>query len=72
MTHFQKTHAQKVSFKNNLLASTCNFGTYRFVEQPRLERVCAYAQTRQSLRCSYTQIMQVDEDVKQSLDLSAH
>ena len=42
--------------------------TYRIVEQRRLRRVCANAQTRQSLRCSLTQSLDADEDLDQSLD----
>ena len=32
------------------------------IEQQRLRRACASGQTRQSLCCSYTQGMDVDED----------
>ena len=41
--------------------SVPDFGTYRISEQRRLRRVCAYVQTRQSLRCLYTQSMDADE-----------
>ena len=33
-------------------ANTRGLSTYRITEQSRLRQVCAYAQTRQSLRCS--------------------
>ena len=39
-------------------------------EQWRLRRVCAYAQTRQSLRCSHTQSIDADEDSDLNLDFS--
>ena len=51
-------------------ATTRLFGTYRIiVEQQRFLRVCAYAQTRMSIRCSYTQSMGVYEDPGQMQDL---
>ena len=34
---------------------TYNFDAYRIGEQRWIRRVCAYAQSRQSLRCSHTQ-----------------
>ena len=40
--------------------SARDFGTYRISEQHRLRRVCAYAQTYQSLRCSHTQSKDID------------
>ena len=49
--------------------SSRDFGTYRISEQRRLRRVCTYAQTRQSLRCSHTQSMDADESSDQTLDL---
>ena len=51
-----------------------DFCTYRIDEQRRLWRVCAYAyaQTHQSLRCSHTQSMDVDEGSDQSLDIQLH
>ena len=47
-----------------------DFGTFRLGEQRRLRQVCAYAyaQTRQCLRCSHTQSMEVDEDLDQTLE----
>ena len=41
--------------------SARDFGTYRISEQRMLRRVCAYAQTRQSLYCSHTHKMNVDD-----------
>ena len=38
--------------------------TYRIGEQTRFRRVCAYAHTRLGLRCSHTQIINVDEDIQ--------
>ena len=43
--------------------------TYRIGEQRWFWRVCACAQARQSLRCSHTQRMDVDEVPYQNLDL---
>ena len=47
------------------------FSTCRIAEQKRLRRAFANAQTRQSLFCSYTQSMEVDEDSDQILDLKS-
>ena len=38
-----------------------DFGTFYIVEQQRLRRGCANAQTRQSLCCSHTQSLDVDD-----------
>ena len=51
---------------DKIWANTWDFGTYRFVEQRRLMRACANAQTRQSLHRLYTQSMDVDEDSDQN------
>ena len=51
-----------------ILASARDFGTYSISEQRRLRRVCAYAQTRQSLRSSHTQSRDTDEGSDQTLD----
>ena len=42
---------------------------YRIVEQTRHRRACANAQSRQSLRCSQNQSMDVDEGSDPNLDL---
>ena len=47
-------------------ASSWDYGTYRIGEQRRLRRDCASAQSRQSLRCSHTQRMEVDEGSDQN------
>ena len=44
-------------------------GKNRIVDQRRLKRACAIAQTRQSLRCSHTQSIDIDEDSDQKIDL---
>ena len=44
------------------------FGTYRIDEHRKLMRACADAQTRKTIRCSYTPSMAVDEDSGQNLD----
>ena len=48
--------------------STFDFGNDRIGELRTFRRGCANAQTRQSLLCSCTQIMYVDEDSYQILD----
>ena len=50
-------------------ASARDFGTFGICEQRRLRRVCANAQTGQSLSCSQAQSMGVDEGLGQNLDL---
>ena len=47
--------------KHTKWSSTRDFDTYRISEQQMLRRVCAYAQTRLSLRCSHIQSMDVVE-----------
>ena len=42
-------------------ASSWDYGTYHIGDQWRLGRACAFAQSRQSLRCSHTWSMEVDE-----------
>ena len=54
---------------NHKWASARDFGIYITSEHRRHRRVCAYAQTRQSLRCSHTQSMDIDEGSVQNLDL---
>ena len=52
---------QFVRRHHNKWASSWDYGTYIIGDQRRLRRACAYAQSRQSLRCSHTQSMIVDE-----------
>ena len=42
-------------------ASSSEFGTYRLCEQRRFRRACAFAQSRQNLRCSLIQAMSQEE-----------
>ena len=42
-------------------ASSCDYGTYHIGDQQRLRRACTSAQSHQSLRCSHTWSMEVDE-----------
>ena len=49
--------------------SARDFGTYGIGEQRRFGRVCAYDQTRQSIRCSHTQSMAAVKESDQNLDL---
>ena len=47
-----------------------NFGTYyRISEQRWLRWVCAYAQTRQSLRCLHTRCMDIEKGSDQNLNI---
>ena len=50
-------------------ASSWGYGSYRIGEQRRLRRDCAFAQSRQSLRCSHTWSMEVDERSDQKSDI---
>ena len=49
--------------------STCDFFTHLILKQRRLRRACAFAQTRQSLRCLNTQSMDIYEVSDQNLGL---
>ena len=49
-------------------ARTRYFGTFGIIEQRRIRRFCAYAQTRQSLRCSHTQSSDINPDSDQKSD----
>ena len=40
---------------------TLRFGSYRIDEHRKFRRACAYAQSRQSLRLSHTQTMEVEK-----------
>ena len=46
--------------------------TYHILEQGRLKHACANAQARQSLRCSHTLSMDVDNGSEQKFDLQPH
>ena len=46
---------------NIIWASSWDYGTNHIGDQRRLRRACASAQSRQSLRCSHTWSMEVDE-----------
>ena len=60
-----------ISFKTiNNWASLWDYGTYHIGDQRRLRRACAFAQSRQSLRCSHTWSMEVDEGSEQISDMS--
>ena len=52
-----------VTFKcvHSIWASSWDYGTYHIGDQRRLRRACASVQSRQSLRCSHTWSMEVDE-----------
>ena len=42
-------------------AASSEFGTYRLCEQRRFKRACAFAQSRQNLRCSPIQAVSQEE-----------
>ena len=45
----------------NIWTASSEFVTYRLCEQRRFRRACAYAQTRQNLRCSLIQAVSQEE-----------
>ena len=51
----------KTTSAQYIWASSWDYSTYHIGDQRRLRRACASAQSRQSLRCSYTWSMEVDE-----------
>ena len=50
-------------------ASSWDYGSYHIGDQRRLRRACASAQSRQSLRCSHTWTMEIDEGSDQNSDI---
>ena len=52
---------------NTIWASSWDYGTYHIGDQRRLRRACASAQSRQSLCCSHTWRMEVDEGSDQKI-----
>ena len=50
---------ERATFDNWTASS--EFGAYRLCEQRRLRRACAFAQSRQSLRCSLIQAVSEEE-----------
>ena len=50
-------------------ASSWDYDTYRIGDQRRLRWACASAQSHQSLRCSHTWTMEVDEGSDQKSDI---
>ena len=50
----------------HIWASSWDYGTYHIGDQRRLGQACAFAQSRQSLRCSHTWLMEVDEESNQN------
>ena len=48
-------------------ASSWDYGTYHIGDQRRLRRACASAQSRQSLRCSHSWSMEVDEESEKKI-----
>ena len=53
-------------------SSSWDYGTYHIGEQWRLRPACASAQSLQSLRCSHTKSLEVDERSDQISDISPH
>ena len=56
----------------NNWASSWDCGTYRIGDNRRLRRACASVQSRQSLCCSHTWTMEVDEGSDQKSDIKPH
>ena len=48
-------------FIGNIWTASSEFGTYRLSEQRRFRRACAFAQSRQNLRCSLIQAVSQEE-----------
>ena len=59
----------RISHCYHTWASSWYYGTYHIDDQRRLRRACASAQSRQSLRCSHTWTMEVDEGSDQKSDI---
>ena len=55
----------KTCLSENRGASSWDYGTYHIGDQRRLRRACTSAQSHQSLPCSYTWSMEVDEGFDQ-------
>ena len=53
-------------------ASLWDYGSYHIGDQRRLRRACTSAQSRQSLRCSHTWSMELDEELDQKSDIYPH
>ena len=53
-------------------ASSWDYSTYQIGDQRRLRPACASTQSRQSLRCSHTYSMEVDEESDQKSDILRH
>ena len=53
----------------SIWASSWDYGTYHIGDQRRLRRVCASAQSRQSLHCSHTWSMEVYEGSDQKSEI---
>ena len=53
-------------------ASSWDYDTYRIGDQRKLRRFCASAQSRQSLRCSHTWSMELDEGSDRKSDIYLH
>ena len=55
-----------------LCNTTWDYDTYHIGDQRRLRQACASAQSRQSLHCSHTWSMEVDEGSDQKSDIWPH
>ena len=56
-----KTKVLNFSHINKIWAASSEFGPYRLCEQRRFRRACAFAQSRQNLRCSLIQAVSQEE-----------
>ena len=59
----------KLGERSMIWACSWDYGTYHIGEQRRLRRACASAHSRQSLRCSHTWSMEVDEGSDKKSDV---
>ena len=66
------THTHHLFSQTTNSASSWDYGTYHICNQRRLRRACASAQFRQSLRCSHTWNIEVDEGSYQTSVIQPH
>ena len=72
MPGYLKTHIIIIMFGTDSMknwATTWDYGTFHIGDQRRLRRACPSEQSRQSLCCSHTWSMEVDEGSDQKSDI---
>ena len=67
--HKPISSAWSKEWKYEIWASSRDYGTYHIGDQRRHRRACASAQSRQSLRCSHTWSIEVNEGSDQTSDI---